>query len=123
MPSSFGELIVEFEIRTFLQQSTLMPSRLVSITTLSMRKLSTPVGRMPKCPPLRIVMSLISTLRHSFNEIALLPFNGADSALPPLTSPLPSITPGPAIVMLVSPSHQMRLLCQWLCPKSWYGLP
>src|SRR6266545_2941555 len=58
----------------------------------------------------------ISTLRHSFRAIALLPCNGADSWAPPRTRPLPSMVPGPKMVMLVSPSPQIRLLCQWLCP-------
>jgi hypothetical protein len=114
--SSLGELTVVLEIRTFLQQSTLIPSRLVSITRPSMRKLSTPVGRMQKWPPLSIVMSRMATLRHCFRAIALLPCNGADSSLPPRTSPRPSMVPGPEMVMLVRPSPQIRLLCQWLCP-------
>ena len=111
------------EIRTFLQQSTLIPSRFVSITRLSIRKLSTPVGRMPKWPPLTIVMSWMRTLRHSFSAMALLPCNGPDSWLPPRTRPVQSILPGPARVTLVRPSPQIRLLCQWLWPKSWNGLP
>ena len=33
--------------------------------------------------------------------------------------PLPSISPGPVTEAFSSPSPQMRLLCQWLWPKSW----
>jgi len=68
-------------------------------------------------------MSRMATLRQSLRAIALLPCSGADSWLPPATRPAPSIVPGPWIVMFSSPSPQIRLLCQWLCPKSWYGLP
>ena len=88
-----------------------------------MRKLSTPVGRMPKWPPLTIVMSRMATLRHSLSAIALFPLSGADSALPPATRPLPSILPGPSMVTFSRLSPQIRLLCQWLCPKSWNGFP
>src|ERR1700722_3444367 len=48
MPSSYGELTVQLEIRTFLQQSMSIPSRLVSSLRLSSVKLSTPVARMAK---------------------------------------------------------------------------
>src|SRR5437763_9326845 len=100
MASSLGELTVVLEIRTFLQQSTLMPSRLVSITRPSIRKLSTPVGRMPKWPPLRIVMPWMYTLLHSFRELALLPLSGADSAAPLATTPLPLMLTGPYVLAL-----------------------
>ena len=51
MPSSLGELTVQFDTRTFWQQSKSMPSRFVSILRLSSVQLSTPVARMPKWPP------------------------------------------------------------------------
>ena len=73
MPSSHGELIVQLLMRTLRQQSMSMPSRSVSIFTLSIVRLSTPVARIAKCPPLRIVTSRMITLRQSFSAIALLP--------------------------------------------------
>jgi hypothetical protein len=117
--SSLGELTVVLEMRTFLQQSMSIPSRLVSMTRPSIRKLSTAVGRMQKWPPLTMVTSRMATLRHRLSAIALLPCSAADSLLPPETRPLPSIVPGPWMVTFSSPSPQIRLLCQWLCPKSW----
>ena len=77
MPSSLGELTVQLETRTFLQQSMSMPSRLVSIFRLSIVKLSTPVARMPKWPPWKIVKSRRMTLRQFLSAIDLLPMPAA----------------------------------------------
>src|ERR1035441_6708780 len=71
--SSHGELTVQFDTRTFLQQSMSMPSRSVSIFRLSMVRLSTPVTRIPKCPPFRSEIGRASTLREFFRPIVLLP--------------------------------------------------
>ena len=49
--SSFGEFTPQFETLTFRQQSMSIPSRFVSIFTLSMVKSSTAVARIAKCPP------------------------------------------------------------------------
>ncbi len=73
MPSSHGEFTVQFDTRTFLQQSMSMPSRSVSIFRLSMVRLSTPVNSKPKCPPFRIEKSRKMTLRQFFSAIALFP--------------------------------------------------
>src|SRR2546423_1803730 len=51
IPSSLGELTVQLDMRTLRQQSMSTPSRLVSIFNPSSVQLSTPVARMPKCPP------------------------------------------------------------------------
>src|ERR1019366_3879282 len=72
MPSSQGEFTVQLETRTFLQPSMSMPSRLVSIFRLSIVKLSTPVARMAKWPPAKIVKSRITTFRQSLSAMALL---------------------------------------------------
>ena len=50
-PSSPGELIRQLETIVLRQQSMSMPSRWVSIVTLSTVKLSQPVARMAKWPP------------------------------------------------------------------------
>jgi hypothetical protein len=77
MPSSKGELTVQFETRTWRQQSRSMPSRLVSTRTLSIVRLSTPVARIAKWPPWRIEMSRMVTLRQSLRLIDLLPQPGS----------------------------------------------
>src|ERR1017187_9606691 len=86
----------------------------VSILRLSMVRLSTPVARTPKCPAVRIEKSRSVTFRQSLRAIALLP--------PPRAWPraraLPEIKPPPTIAMFSSSSPQIRLLCQWLWPKS-----
>ena len=91
-----------------------MPSRLVSMVRLSIVRLSTPVARIPKCPPFRIEKSRSVTFRQSLRAIALSP--------PPPRSPrvraLPLIRPPPTIETFSSPSPQIRLLWKWLCPKS-----
>ena len=79
MASSHGELTVQFETRTFLQQSMSMPSRSVSIFRLSMVRLSTPVNRSPKWPPLSSEKSRRMTLRQFFNPMALLPTPGCSA--------------------------------------------
>src|SRR5438477_1564035 len=66
MPSSHGELTLQFEMRTLRQQSTSIASRLVSIFRLSMVRLSTPVARMAKCPPCKMDISRRVTLRQFF---------------------------------------------------------
>jgi hypothetical protein len=71
MASSLGELTLVLEMRTLRQESISMPSRLVSIFRLSMVRLSTPVARMPKWPPLRMEKSRSVTLRQSFSAMAL----------------------------------------------------
>ena len=73
MPSSNGEFTVAFEMRTFWQASTSMPSRFVSILMLSIVKLSTPVARIANQPPCRIDTSRMITLRLFFSAMALLP--------------------------------------------------
>ena len=55
-------LTLEFEMRTLRQESTSIPSRLVSIMMLSIVKLSTPVARIPKWPPVAIEISRSVTL-------------------------------------------------------------
>src|SRR5436190_23245001 len=141
MPSSNGELTVQFEMRTFLHASTSMPSRLVSILRLSIVRLSTPVARIAKCPPCRIVISRRFTLRQFFSAIALLPQPGSTASrgfgyakgclgsfaraasresfwalvrdcAPLLTRPFPQIIPGPRTETFVRFSPQIRLLCQ-----------
>ena len=82
MPSSHGEFTLQFEMRTLRQQSTSMPSRLVSIFRLSMVRLSTPVARMPKWPPCKIEMSRRVTLRQFFRLIDLLPTPAASTRSP-----------------------------------------
>src|SRR5882672_3690706 len=77
MPSSNGELTVQFETRTFLQASMSIPSRFVSIFTLSIVRLSTPVAKIAKCPPCKIEISRMRTLRQSFRLIDLLPQPGS----------------------------------------------
>src|SRR5690349_24361960 len=79
MPSSQGEFTVRFETRTLWQQSKSTPSRSVSITTLSTVKLSTPVARTQKCPPLRKETSRMVTLWQFFRLTALSPTPGLDS--------------------------------------------
>ena len=79
MASSQGELTLVFETCTLRQQSMSMPSRLVSIFRLSMVKLSTPVARMPKCPPCRIEKSRSVTLRQFFRLMDLLPTPGSSA--------------------------------------------
>src|SRR5581483_9762149 len=72
IPSSHGEFTPQFEIRTLRQQSTSIPSRLVSIFRLSIVRLSTPVARIPKCPPCKIEKSRSSTFRQFLSAMALL---------------------------------------------------
>jgi hypothetical protein len=50
-PSSFGELMRQLETIVLRQQSMSMPSRSVSIVTLSTVMLSQPVTRIAKWPP------------------------------------------------------------------------
>src|SRR5262245_65425757 len=69
IPSSHGELILQFETRTLRQQSMFIPSRLVSIFKLSMVRLSTPVARIPKCPACRIEKSRNVTLRSEERRV------------------------------------------------------
>src|SRR5579863_9606861 len=115
IPSSHGELTLQFEMRTFLQQSTSMPSRLVSIFRLSMVRLSTPVARIAKCPPCTIEKSRSVTLRQFFRLISLFPTPGSRGLSPlPRLSPFPQIKPGPKIETLSRLSPHMRLLRQWL---------
>ncbi len=71
-----GEFTLQLETRTFRQQSMSMPSRLVSIFRLSIVRLSTPVARMPKCPPWRMEKSRRMTLRQFFRAMDLLPVPG-----------------------------------------------
>src|SRR5580692_5436510 len=73
MPSSHGEFTEQFDILTLWQQSMSMPSRLVSILSPSIVRLSTPVARIPNQPPCWIVTSRRITLRQFFRAIALLP--------------------------------------------------
>src|SRR5205807_2711089 len=110
IPSSHGEFTLQFETRTFRQQSISMPSRFVSIFTLSIVRLSTPVARIPKCPPDNIEISRIVTLRQSFRAIALLP----PVVLASLVKAFPLIRPFPVMATLARFSPQNRLLCQWL---------
>jgi hypothetical protein len=72
MPSSNGELTVQLETRTFLQQSISKPSRFVSTFKLSIVKLSTPVASIANHPPCKIEMSLMITFLQSSRLIALL---------------------------------------------------
>ena len=57
-----------------------MPSRFVSILTLSTVRLSTPVARIAKWPPCLIVMSRMVTLRLFLSAIALLPVPAGELA-------------------------------------------
>src|SRR5678815_3655211 len=77
IPSSKGELTVQLETRTFLQQSISNPSRLVSTFKLSMVRLSTPVAKRANHPPCRIEKSLRMTLRQFNRAIDLLGFMSA----------------------------------------------
>src|SRR5437868_1980856 len=121
MPSSQGEFTQQLEIRTLRQQSASMASRLVSIVRLSIVRLSTPVARIAKCPPCKIEMSRNVTLRQFFRLIDLFPTPAGNTvSLSPRLRPRPQINPGPVTEILERPSPQIRLLCQWLWPKSWY---
>ena len=80
MASSNGELTVQFETCTLRQQSMSMPSRLVSICSLSISRLSTPVSSIAKCPPASIEKSRKVTLRQFFSAIALLPTPGLSAS-------------------------------------------
>src|SRR5579875_653569 len=115
IPSSQGELTLQLETRTFVQQSISIPSRLVSIFRLSMVRLFTPVARMPTWPPCKIEKSRTRTFLHFLSAIALFPTPGC-SALGhgpyPLLNPLPQIKPGPRIATLSRSSPQIKLLCQ-----------
>src|SRR5579859_4843380 len=95
MPSSKGELTVQLETRTFLQQSISNPSLSVSTFILSIVRLSTPVARMAKCPPCRTETSRILTLRQSFRLMVLFPPPSGTLVL--RVSPLPQIRPCPRI--------------------------
>ena len=64
---------MQFDTRTFLQQSMSMPSRSVSILRLSMVRLSTPVSKRPKWPPFKMEKSLKITLWQFLSAMALLP--------------------------------------------------
>src|SRR6185437_3327220 len=114
MPSSDGELTVQLETRTFLQQSISNPSRLVSTFKLSIVRLSTPVASIANHPPCKIEMSFIITLRQSNRLMALL--GRTSPFLPLLTNPFPHIFPVPIIETSCRFSPQIKLLCQWLCP-------
>src|SRR5690348_10045779 len=108
MPSSNGELTVQSDIRTFWQQSISMPSRLVSILTLSIVMLSVPVAKIPNHPPCLMEISLMITFLHIKRLIDLLarlsPF------FPLRTRPLPQIMPLPLMVTSCNFTPQMRLL-------------
>ena len=125
IPSSHGEFTVQFDTRTLRQQSMSMPSRMVSMSRLSIVRLSTPVASTPNHPPSRILKSRSSTSRQFFKAMVLLPTPGLVSSgrsasfSHPRLSPLPQINPGPVIETPSSPSPQSSELCQWLCPKSW----
>ena len=82
MASSHGELTLVFDTRTLRQQSISMPSRFVSMVRLSMVKLSTPVARIPKCPPCRIAKSRSVTFRQFLRLMALLPTPAVFGARP-----------------------------------------
>src|ERR1700688_3849728 len=113
IPSSQGELTLQFEMRTLRQQSTSMPSRLVSIFRLSMVRLSTPVARIAKCPPCKIEKSRNVRLRQFFRLIDLFPTPTSRGLSPlPRLRPLPQIKPGPKIETLSISSPHMRLLRQ-----------
>ena len=97
-----------------------MPSRFVSIFRLSIVRLSAPVARIAKWPPCSIEKSRNVTLRQFFRLMDLLPTPGSSAFGPsfplPLLRPLPQISPGPTIEIFLSPSPQIKLLCQWLWP-------
>src|ERR1051326_3543102 len=128
-PSSYGELIRQFETVVLRQQSISIPSRSVSIVTLSTVRPSQPVARIAKWPPLRIVKSRKIMFRHTLRAIALLPRRTggwfvrgafglfqflnpliASCGPSPLTNPSPLIIPGPVIETFVKFSPQIRLL-------------
>jgi hypothetical protein len=121
--SSFGAFTCAFEMRTLRQASTSMPSRFVSIVRLSIVALSTPVSRIAMWPPRWIVKSRSSTLRESLSAIALFAWPARVSrssarGFSPRLNPFPSMRPGPVIDTSSTFSPQIRLLCQWLWPKS-----
>src|ERR1019366_6789900 len=99
--SSHGEFTVQFDTRTFLQQSMSMPSRSVSIFRLSMVRLSTPVTSRPKCPPFSSEKSRSTTLRQFFRLIVLLPtpacsaWNWGELPRPGRAPPNPPPPPAP----------------------------
>src|SRR3569833_1304632 len=122
IPSSQGELTVQLLTRTFRQQSISNPSRLVSTSTLSIVRLSTPVASSANHPPCSTEKSRSSTLWQFFKAIALIHPPGrsdngrSGSELAPRLRPFPQISPLPKIAMSCRPSPHIRLLRQWLWP-------
>src|SRR5207244_2964734 len=57
-----------------------LSARFVLIFKLSIVRLSTPVARIAKCPPCKIVMSRMITLRQSLRLIDLFPHPGSTSS-------------------------------------------
>ena len=109
---------MQSETRTLRQQSMSMPSRLVSIFRLSDRQVVHAGGEDAEPAAVldgEVAQGDVAAQLQGDGLVALPP--AAGSRLAPVRCP--QMRPGPTMATFLRFSPQIRLLCQWVWPKSW----